>query len=186
SRTQLKRRANRGQRNVELQVFAREIIGQLRTDCFKVLVFSGDYICSQSFSQERQFTFGPAAVDKLEQPQAFVIRNRYHRSERRIDSLRPKRCTSFWIRRGFAKNPGERFAKSALRFKPAAVSRFGPPAALPHLAQGETHPARAMISLKRHSVVAFELTSRGRGIDRQRGQFFVCKPSAGRALHFSA
>ncbi len=42
-------------------------------------MFAGDYICSQSFSQERQFTFGRAAVDKLEQSQAFVIRDGDHR-----------------------------------------------------------------------------------------------------------
>ena len=43
-----------------------------------------------------------------------------------------------------------------------------------------------MISLKRHSVVAFELTSRGRGIDRQTRQFLVGEPSVRGAFDFDS
>src|SRR5262249_12663949 len=64
----------------------------------------------------------------------------------------------------------------------ATVAGFVDAAALPHVIQSETHSARPMISLKGHSVVAFELTARGRGIDRQRRQLLVCKASARGAL----
>src|SRR5262249_16907703 len=113
---------------------------------------------------------------------ALVVSDGDHRSEGRIDSLRKKRCSSLRIGRRFAKNPRERFSKTALRFKTAAVARFVHAAALPHLAQRKTYPARAMISLKRHPVVPFELTPRARGINRQRRQLLVCQPTARRAL----
>ena len=179
---QLKLRTKRREWNIELEVFAGKVIGQLRMDCFQMPMFSRHYICSQSFSQGCQLTFGCAAVDKLEQPEAVVISDGDHRSERRIDSLRKKWCTPLRIRRGLAKNPRKRFSKTALRFKTAAVARFLHSAALPHPAQGETHPAGAMISLKSHSVVAFELTSCGRRIDRQCRQFLVGEPPARGAL----
>src|SRR5213079_440161 len=158
---QLKLRTNWRQWNIELEVFAGEIIGQLRTDCFQMPMFSRHYICSQSFSQGCQLTFGCAAVDKLEQPEAVVISDGDHRSERGIDSLRKKGGARFCIRRGLAKNSRKRFSETALRFKAAPIARFIYAAALSHVAQGETHPARPMISLKSHSVVAFELTSCG-------------------------
>src|SRR5438874_957515 len=87
----LKLRTNRRQWNIELEAFAGEVIGRLRTDCFQMPMFSRHYICSQSFSQGCQFTFGCATVDKLEQSEAVVIGDGDHRSERGIDSLRKKR-----------------------------------------------------------------------------------------------
>ena len=118
--------------------------------------------------------------------QSFIVRDREHRSERRFDPL-GKQAAPF-LRRGrrIAENPRESFAKSARRFESAAVLRFIHAAALAHFAQRQSHPPGAMISLKRHSIMALELSARGRGIDRQRGQLLVGQPSARRALDFRA
>src|SRR5437016_2633031 len=43
---QLERRTNRCELNIELEVFAGEVIGQLRPDCFQMLMFSRHYVCS--------------------------------------------------------------------------------------------------------------------------------------------
>src|SRR6266498_672233 len=43
-----------------------------------------------------------------------------------------------------------------------------------------------MISLKGHSIMAFELTARRRGVNRHRYQLLVCQPAARCALDFSA
>ena len=145
-------------------------------------VFPRHYVRSQSLSQGRQLAFGRAAVDKLEQAQTFVVSRGDHSSQGRIDSLRKQRRARLRIRWRFAKNLRKRFSKTALRFKAAAVSRLFHAATLPHLAQRKAHSARAMISLKGHSIMPFELTARGRGIDRQRRQFLVCEPPARGAL----
>src|SRR6267143_1478096 len=124
--------------------------------------------CSQSLPQARQFAFRRATVRKLEQTQTFVIGNSDHRAERRVDSLRKQRTTRYgspeagW---GFTKNLRERFAETALRSKTAAISRCIHATAVTHVAQGQSHSARAMISLKRHSVMPFELSPRGRRIN---------------------
>src|SRR5205823_13931618 len=127
-----------------------------------------------------------AAIEKLKQSQTFLISDGDHCSQRCIDSLRKNRCARLRVRRGIAKNFRKGFSETALRFKTAAIACLIYAAALPHLAQGETHPARAMISLKRHPVVAFELTSRGRGIDRQPRQFLVSEASARGAFDFDS
>src|SRR5207237_9116841 len=123
-------------------------------------------------------------IAPLTQSQSFGIDDGNHRPVRRIASLREKRCARLRVRRGFAENPRKCLAKTALRFKAAAVACFVDAATVPHLAQGYTHSACAMISLKSHSVMPFELTSRGRWIDRQRTQLLVFKSSVRRALHF--
>src|SRR4029434_4672302 len=86
----------------------------------------------------------------------------------------------------FAKDFRERVAKTALRFKATPVSRLIHAVALPHLAQSNTHPTRAMIRLECHSIMALELSSRGRRIYRKRGQFLVRQASARRAFDFRA
>src|SRR5947208_9108805 len=80
----------------------------------------------------------------------------------------------------------KRFSITALRFKTAAISRFIHATAFSHLAQSKPHPTRAMISLKSHSVMPFKLPARGGWIDRDRCQFLVRQPTAGRALDLGA
>src|SRR5207247_11290411 len=84
----------------------------------------------------------------------------------------------------FAKDLRERFTETAVRFKTAAVSRLIHATALPHLDQRNAHPARAVIRLKRHSIMTLELSPRGGWIDRERCQFLVRQPAAGSGLHF--
>src|SRR4051794_31775467 len=43
-----------------------------------------------------------------------------------------------------------------------------------------------MVSLKRHSIMTFELTPRGRWIDRQGSQLFIGQSAAGSTLDFCA
>src|SRR5947208_7221058 len=102
------------------------------------------YICSQSLSQDRQLAFGRTSVDKLEQAQAFVVRDGDHRAKGRFDSFGEQSCLRLRCRGRLTKNFRERFAKTALRFKTAAVTRFIRATAFSHLAQSKPTPARAM------------------------------------------
>ena len=136
-------------------------------------MFPGRHICLQSFPQNGQLTFCRTAVDELQQAQALVVGNRNHSAERRINSLSKQRYARFRVAWRFAKNFSECFAKAALRLKSASVSRFIDAAVLSHVSQGQAHPARAMIRLKRHSIVTLELSPRCRWIDRERRQFLV-------------
>src|SRR5262249_47403646 len=126
-----------------------------------MLMFPWHYICAQSFPQNRQLAFCRTPVDEFKQAQAPVVSDGDHWPERRIDSLRKQWCMRLSVCWRFAKDLGKRVAKTALRFKAAPVSRLIHAIALPHLAQCKTHPARAMIRLKRHSIMALELSPGG-------------------------
>src|SRR4030095_9962598 len=143
-------------------------------------------ICAQSFPQNRQLAFCCASVDEFEQAQALVVRDCDHWPERRIDSLRKQWCMRLSVCWRFAKNLRERVAKTALRFKAAPVSRLFHTIAFPHLAQGKTHPTRAIVRLERHSIMTLELSPRGSRVDRERGQFLVREAPPRRAFHFRA
>src|SRR5207253_10348121 len=43
-----------------------------------------------------------------------------------------------------------------------------------------------LVSMTRHSIMSFELSSRRGRIDRHRGKLFIRQPPIGRAFHFSA
>src|SRR5436190_1951937 len=184
--TQLKVRSDRRQRNIKLQIFAGKIITELLAHRCEVRMLARHDIGSQSLPQDRQFTFGRTSVDKLKQTQPFIVRDGDHRTQRRIDSLRehrrPRSSSCGW----FTKNPCECFAKTAFRFKTAAVSRSIHATAPAKFAQSKTHPARAMISLKCHSIMPFELPTRRGWIDCHGRQFLVRYASVRRALNFSA
>src|SRR6266404_114070 len=184
--TQLKVRSDRRQRNIKLQIFAGKIITELLARRCEVRMLTRHDVGSQSLAQDRQFTFGRASVDKLEQTQPFIVRDSDHRAQRRIDSLhehrRPRSGSCGW----FTKNLCECFAKTAFRFKTAAVSRSIHATAPAKFAQSKTHPARAMISLKCHSIMPFELPTRRGWIDCHGRQFLVRYASVRRALNFSA
>src|SRR5439155_23504842 len=116
---------------------------------------------------------GRAPIDKLEQPQTFIVRNGDHRAEGSLNSLGEQTTSRLRSCRRFAKNPCECFAKTALRFEAAAISRFIHACAFLHLALRQAHPARAMISIKGHPIMSFELSLlRGR-IDRQRVNLYI-------------
>src|SRR5262245_39069285 len=124
-------------------------------------IFRSYHIFAQSLPQNRQFAFGRAPVDEFKQAQTLIVRHRNHWPERRIDSLRKQWCMRLSICWRFAKNLCERVAKTTLRFKAAPVSRLFHTIAFPHLAQGKTHPARAIVRLERHSIMTLELSPRG-------------------------
>src|SRR5262249_54307156 len=100
-------------------------------------------------------------VDEFEQAQASVVRHRDHWPERRIDSFGEHWCMRLSVCWRSAKDLGERVAKTALGFKATPISRLVHAIALAHLAQCKTHPARAMIRLECHSIMALELSPRG-------------------------
>src|SRR4029453_15275493 len=110
---------------------------------------------------------------EFEQAQTLVISDCDHRSKWRIDSLHEHWLARLRSRRRITKNPRERFAKTALRFKSTSVSRFIHATALSHFAQGKAHSARAMVSLECHPVMALELPPCRRWIDRHRGKLLV-------------
>src|SRR4029077_9765302 len=66
------------------------------------------------------------------------------------------------------------------------VFRFGYSNAAMHVAQCRSDAPRAMIRLKSHSIMAFELSPCGRGINCQRRQLLVRQPTTRRTLYFSA
>src|SRR4029077_3548649 len=55
-----------------------------------------------------------------------------------------------------------------------------------HFAKRNTEPARAMVSLKCHSIMSLELPSRRGWIDRHRRELFIRQPSTGGAFDFGA
>ena len=99
-------------------------------------MFAGHNVRFQTCPQDREFALQSAAIDKLEQAQPGVIGNREHRAKRSLNSFRKQPALSFRRGRGFAKNFRKRVAKSALRFKAAAVADLLHPLALAHFAQG--------------------------------------------------
>src|SRR5262245_57438687 len=124
-------------------------------------IFRSYHIFAQSLPQNRQFAFGRAPVDEFKQAQTLIVRHRNHWPEWRIDSLRKQWCMRLSVCWRFAKDLSERVAKTARRFKATPVSRLIHAIALPHLAQSKTHPARAMIRLECHPIMALELSTRG-------------------------
>src|ERR1700719_1607748 len=98
-----------------------------------------------------QFRFECAAIGEFEKAQPFVVSDRKHCSQRRIDSFREHAVARFRGGRRIAKDASERFAKTAGRFETAPVLGFIDATALPHLAQGEAHSSSPMISLEGHS-----------------------------------
>src|ERR1043166_4227087 len=123
-------------------------------------VFSWNNIRAQTRTQDRQFSFQRAPIDKFEQPQTFIVGNRQHRAQRRLNSFSEQRTFGFRIRRRFAENAFERVPKSTLRSISTSVPRFINTRAALHFAQGQSHSSRAMISLERHSVMALEVAAR--------------------------
>src|SRR5215471_1669203 len=120
----------------------------------------GHRVCLQSFPQNRQLTFCCTAVDELQQAQTLVVGNSDHGAERRVNSLGEQRCARLCVAWRLAKNLCECFAKTTFRLKSTSVSRFIDAAALLDPGQGKAHPACAMIGLKCHSIMAFELSPR--------------------------
>src|SRR5262249_49020461 len=159
-----------------------EIILQLRANGFEMAMFPGHHVCLQSFPQNRHLTFCRTAVDELQQAQTVVVGNSDHGAERRVNSLRKQRCARLRVAWRFAKNFSECFAKAAVRLKSTPVSRFVDATALPYAGQGKAHPACAMIRLKCHPIMAFELSPRCGWIDGKGRQLLVGQSPARRSL----
>src|SRR5262249_39333900 len=149
----------RSQRNIKLQLLTGKIILELRTNDVEMPVFPWHNVCSQSFPQNRQLAFCRAPVNEFEQAQASIVSEGDQWPQRRIDSLRKQWCMRPGVCWRFAKDLCECVAKTAFRFKATPVSRLIHAIALSHLAQCKAHPARAMICLECHSIMALELSS---------------------------
>ena len=156
----LKRRSHRRERDIELEILSGKIIGQLRSNRIEMSMLTRHNVCLQSSAQDRQLAFHRAPIHKLKQAQTFIVRDCEHRSERRLDSFGKQAALFLRHRRWFTENPRESVAKTAGRFEAAAVLRFIYRTTTPDLAERKSHPPRAVISLKRHSVMPFELPPR--------------------------
>ena len=170
---QLEIRPDRRQRDIEFEVLAGKITRELFADRLEIAVLSGHDVRLQALTQNSQFGFQRAAIGEFEQAQSFIVRDGEHRAERSVEPFGKHAAARLRGGGRVAENSGERFAKAARRFEAAPVFRFVHASALAHFAQGEAHPARAMIGLERHSVMTLELAARGRWIDGKRRQFLV-------------